>query len=105
MRSLASRSVDLFDTYVRTPIRDTAGDGPSLPNEQLTLLLPMFLVDRKNDLEPVDETRRFDKGRTVLWLVTTERGDEARAWLTAQGWIAVPPGAAAAVAESKQIRR
>lgn len=28
MRTLASRSVDLFDTYVRTPIRDTAGDGP-----------------------------------------------------------------------------
>ena len=28
MRSLASRSVDLFDTYVRTPIRDTAGEGP-----------------------------------------------------------------------------
>ena len=28
MRSLAARSVELFDTYVRTPIRDTAGDGP-----------------------------------------------------------------------------
>jgi hypothetical protein len=29
MRSLASRSVDLFDEYVRTPIRDTVGDGPA----------------------------------------------------------------------------
>lgn len=28
MRSLAARSVELFDTYVRTPIRDTAGEGP-----------------------------------------------------------------------------
>jgi len=28
MQALASRSVDLFDTYVRTPIRDTASAGP-----------------------------------------------------------------------------
>lgn len=28
MQALASRSVDLFETYVRTPIRDTAGESP-----------------------------------------------------------------------------
>ena len=29
MRTLAERSVELFDTFVRTPIRDTAGEGPA----------------------------------------------------------------------------
>ncbi len=70
---------------------DTAGDDPALPNEQLSLLLPLFLVGGNGELEPVDETRRFGKGRTVLWLLLAERGDEARAWLAAQGWQAVEP--------------
>jgi hypothetical protein len=65
-----------------------AGEDPLLPNEQLSLLLPLFLLDRKGRLEPVDETRRFARGRRVLWLLLVERGDEARAWLTAQGWVA-----------------
>ena len=71
-------------------VDDAAGDSPELPNEQLSLLLPLFLLDGPDRIEPVDETRRFGKGRTVLWLMLAERGDEARAWLTAQGWSVVP---------------
>jgi NhaP-type Na+/H+ or K+/H+ antiporter len=80
-----------------------AGEEPLVPNEQLSLLLPLFLVDRKGRLEPVDETRRFARGRRVLWLLLAERGDEARAWLTDQGWVpdeAAPGAVAAATAET-----
>lgn len=66
---------------------DTAGTGPAVPNEQLALLLPLFLVGRDGKLEPVDETRRFERGRQVLWLMLDERGEEARSWLTGQGWV------------------
>jgi len=72
---------------------DAAGDDPVLPNEQLSLLLPLFLEDKQGRLEPVDETRRFGRGRTVLWLLLAERGDEARGWLRSRGWVpAEAPG-------------
>ena len=85
-------------------VDDSAGDSPELPNEQVSLLLPLFLVDGQDRIEPVDETRRFAKGRTVLWLMQAERGDEARAWLTAQGWNAAPAEATEADTGPEQSR-
>ncbi|HPF69342.1 MAG TPA: sodium:proton antiporter [Candidatus Krumholzibacteria bacterium] len=65
---------------------DAVGVEATLPAEQLGLLVPLFLVDRQDRLEPVDDASRFTRGRTVLWLVLAERGEDARAWLAGQGW-------------------
>jgi len=86
-------------TTVETWRREDPGedDQPTVPNEQLSLLLPLFVADRRDRLEPVDETSRFGEGRIVHWLLLAERGDEARTWLVAQGWV---PAAAPETAPS-----
>ncbi|MBE0567258.1 MAG: cation:proton antiporter, partial [Krumholzibacteria bacterium] len=66
---------------------DQEGSEPAPPNEQRSLLLPLFLRGKDGRLEPVDQTRRFERGCTVLWLVLTERAGEAQAWLRARGWV------------------
>lgn len=49
------------------------------------LLLPIALK-RGDIVAPVDEKTRAEDGDEVYWLVVTEREDDWRSWLEAQGW-------------------
>ena len=78
---------------------DAQGQEPGLPNGMIPLLLPLFLVDDRDRLEPVDDGTRFAAGRTVLWLLLSERAEPAHAWLREQGWTQVAEEETAAVDE------
>jgi NhaP-type Na+/H+ or K+/H+ antiporter len=69
---------------------DLPGTGSALPPEALSWLLPLFRLDGDDRLDLIDEESRLGKGVRVLWLVHTERLDEAHAWLAANGWTPAP---------------
>ena len=75
------------EIWVRTD--DALGQEPTLPREMRSVVLPLFTEGKDRKLDPVDCETTFADGRTVLWLFLTERSDEARTWLTGQGWQAV----------------
>lgn len=71
---------------------DSTGDGIELPGEAAGMLLPLFGIDAKDQLVVLDGTKKFSTERVVRWLVFGDRGDEAEAWLTAQGWVPTVSG-------------
>ena len=69
---------------------DEPGTEPVVPAEALAWLLPLFMLEKNDRLALIDETSRFGKGARVLWLVHTERSEQAHGWLAANGWVAEP---------------
>ncbi len=78
------RETTALETWTRQD--DQSGDEPRLPNEMLSKLLPLFLVDPKNKCALIDADSRFPKGTKVLWLMLAERRVEVAAWLRQSGW-------------------
>ncbi|PID79767.1 sodium:proton antiporter [bacterium DOLZORAL124_64_63] len=82
------RKLTEAETWIRESNHD--GDGPKLPTEALSWLLPLFAEDKEGQLLPIDQKTRFGKGARVVWLVHTERREQAAEWLTSHGWQFVP---------------
>lgn len=63
------------------------GGSPAPPDrEALALLLPLFVVGGRGDLELVDDRTRWGRGTVVRWLILAEKQDQARTWLQDRGW-------------------
>jgi NhaP-type Na+/H+ or K+/H+ antiporter len=86
----ARRGLTLVETWRRAD--DAAGDGVTLPNEMLSIMLPLFVQARDGKLKLIDEKTRLGKGTAVLWLLLNERVQDARTWLQGQGWEASAAG-------------
>ncbi len=65
---------------------DARGVEPRLERAQRSLLLPLFTLEKDHRLRPVDNHTEFVEDTAVLWLILSDRLQDARAWLTAQGW-------------------
>lgn len=78
------RKTTSLETWRR--IDGQTGDEPNLPNEMLSVLLPLFVVDAKNQLVLIDTRTRFTKDTSVLWLLLTERREMVKIWLQQEGW-------------------
>lgn len=72
------------ETWIRGD--DASGNEVSIPREIRSLVLPMFVEGRDRKLDPVDCESTFDNGTIVLWLLSADRLEEARSWLTGRGW-------------------
>jgi NhaP-type Na+/H+ or K+/H+ antiporter len=58
-----------------------------LPEEILTLALPLFREIGDGRLQPVDEETKCGEEITVLWLIYTDREKEAWGMLGSRGWM------------------
>jgi NhaP-type Na+/H+ or K+/H+ antiporter len=81
---------DLVRTESWSRVDGSTGTEGSLPRELRSVVLPLFVEGKDRKLEPVDCETEFDEGKIVLWLLMDERIEEARSWLTEQGWQAAP---------------
>ncbi|MCZ6766752.1 MAG: cation:proton antiporter, partial [bacterium] len=84
------RGIAGVEKWTHEPSNGESSEGGTknridVPRELQNVILPMS-VQGGESVEPVSHRTRLRQGDVVSWLVFSEREDEARAWLSEQGW-------------------